>query len=207
MSRADWVSDAQLCHILAALTPANRLALQVARKTGLRIGDVLSLRTAQVEKGQRVTVREQKTGKTRRVYLPAALRLEMLGQAGRLWVFEGRTDWRKHRSRAAVYKDLVRVAKAFKVGGLVARSQSVTPHSTRKAYAVERLSATGSLAAVQRELNHADKETTLLYAMADELTKRKVEKHGKGTIGRTGRGTGNAGAGGGTSKGQRVYRG
>lgn len=102
-------------HVLGALMPANRLACEVSAATGLRIGDVLSLRTEQVEKGQRFTVREQKTGKTRRVYLPKEIHKRALAMAGHRFVFEGRLDGKKHRTRQAVYKDLVRAAKLFRL--------------------------------------------------------------------------------------------
>ena len=89
MSRSSYVEPTALGLVLAALQPANRLVFEVMLATGLRVGDVLSLTTEQVKR-QRFTVREHKTGKTRRVYLPAALQLRLLAQAGRLYVFEGR---------------------------------------------------------------------------------------------------------------------
>ena len=97
--------------------------------TGLRVGDVLKLTTEQVKR-QRFTVRESKTGKTRRVYLPAKLQLQLLAQAGRLYAFEGRTDWRKHRTRQAVWKDTVRCAAFFQRGGSVPRVQR-SAHTAR----------------------------------------------------------------------------
>lgn len=97
MGRADWLDRPAMGHVLAALMPANRLVMECCMATGLRVGDVLALKTADVQHGPRMTVREQKTGKSRRVYWPAELRLRMLQQAGRVWVFEGRNDWRKHR--------------------------------------------------------------------------------------------------------------
>ncbi len=176
--RSDWASDAAIGHVLAALMPQNALALRVSRATGLRISDVLSLKTAQVSKGSRMTVRELKTGKTRRITIPSGLRLEMLASAGRLWAFEGRNDWRKHRTRQAVNKDLARAAKLFRASGVVARGQSISPHTMRKAYAVDEFDRTGDLHAVQQKLNHDDPEITMIYAMSRELTTRK-KKRGK----------------------------
>ena len=46
--RADHVPRDELAHILAALTPPNRLALEVSLATGLRIGDVLAPQTAKL---------------------------------------------------------------------------------------------------------------------------------------------------------------
>ena len=66
--------------LLTALMPANRLALTVSMTTGLRIGDVLHLKTYDILRTSRPTITERKTGKHRRVYFPRALREEMLRQ-------------------------------------------------------------------------------------------------------------------------------
>lgn len=166
--------------VLAALQPPNRLVFEVMLATGLRVGDVLSLTTAQVQR-QRFTVREQKSGKTRRVYLPAKLQLQLLAQAGRLYCFEGRNDWRKHRTRQAVWKDCQRVAAFFRRSGGVPRGVAVSPHSARKVYAVGEFRRTGSLDDVRRKLNHdpAHAATTLLYAMSDQLDAQQLRALGK----------------------------
>lgn len=150
--------------------------MQVSMTTGLRVSDVLGLKTAQLRQSQRVSVRELKTGKTRRVWLPRELYDEMLEQAGRLWVFEGRTDWRKPRCRSAVYKDVKRAAGLFRASGVVPRNAQISPHTARKVAAVDVMHKTGDLEAVARKLNHSDgdREVTALYALADVLTARKL---------------------------------
>lgn len=167
--RADYVPKDELAHVYAALMPANRLACQVAEHTGLRIGDVLALRTEQLCKGQRFTVREAKTGKSKRIYLPRKLHDDLMAQAGAAWVFPSPRDGTKHRTRQAVWADIKRAAKAFRL------RQNVTPHSLRKVYAVEQWEETGDLAKVGKALNHepAHPETTMIYAMARELYRRK----------------------------------
>lgn len=176
MGRADWLDRPAMGHVLAALMPANRLIMECCMASGLRVGDVLALKTADVQHGPRMTVREQKTGKSRRVYWPAELRLRMLQQAGRVWVFEGRNDWRKHRTRSAVYKDLQRAARVFRASGVVPRGAQVSTHTGRKIRAVDEFRRTGSVGKVAALLNHDEghSEVTLLYALADELTRRKV---------------------------------
>jgi len=167
MARSEWAPPEQMEHVLAALTPENRLVAEVCMRTGLRVGDVLRLKTNQLQ-GQRFTVQEQKTGKNRRIYLPKKLYETLLSQAGYIWVFPGRCDGKKHRTRQAVYKDIKRAAKAFRL------PQNVTPHSMRKAWAVGEFARVGGdLQRVQHMLNHSDPSITLLYVMADELTQRK----------------------------------
>lgn len=46
--RADWVDREAMGHVLAALMPENRLAVEIAMSTGLRISDVLSIKTEQI---------------------------------------------------------------------------------------------------------------------------------------------------------------
>lgn len=168
--RADYIHAEELEHILAALMPANRLALRVSMATGLRIGDVLALRT--INLSPRMTVREEKTGKSRRIYIPAALLEELRARAGRYWAFEGRTDPRNHRTRQAVYKDLRRAASLFRLPSAL----HLSPHSARKVYAVDQYHKDGDLKRVQRLLNHESEAVTMLYAMADLLTARRLGK-------------------------------
>ncbi|HBC26682.1 MAG TPA: hypothetical protein DC013_04645 [Ruminococcaceae bacterium] len=167
--RADWLEINEFEHLLAALTPPNRLACEVSACTGLRISDVLNLRSDRLQ--ERFTVRELKTGKTRRVRLPCALLDRLIAQSGKIYVFEGRESYRKPRTRQAVYKDLKRAAKLFRLHGC-----QISPHSARKIYAVNAYKRTGSLRRVRELLNHTDEAVTVLYAMADELTRRKTGK-------------------------------
>lgn len=159
-------------HLLAALTPPNRLACEMSLRYGMRIGDVLSLKTEQLRKGK-LSYREQKTGKRRVVNVSRKFRDILLSQAGRVYVFEHRTDPYRHRTRQAVWKDLKRVARIFRLG-------DVSVHSCRKGYAVRNYRQSGDIEKVKRLLNHSDEAVTMLYAMADVLSKR-VEKmfHGE----------------------------
>ena len=168
MATADHIDPVELGHLLAALMPENRLALEISLATGLRISDVLGLRTEVLRSASdgRVTVRELKTGKNRRVRVPAELRERALGLAGRLYVFEHRYSRDKHRTRQAVWKDLKRIASAFRL------KSNITPHSARKAYAVEKYQQVG-LKRLQGLLQHKDEAVTVIYALADELTARK----------------------------------
>ncbi len=167
-TRADYIARQEFGHILAALMPPNRLALEVSLATGLRISDVLNMRTAQL--AERMTVRELKTGKNRRIRLPLELYQRCLSQAGKVWVWEGRTDWKKHRTRQAVYKDIKRTAALFRLP----HGLQISPHTARKVYAVTAYQQSGSLRHVQQLLQHSDEAVTMLYAMADEMTARRM---------------------------------
>ena len=168
--RTDWVPRREFGHILSALMPANRLALEIAEHNGLRISDALSLRTDKLE--SRMTIKELKTGKKRRIYIPVELLERARRMCGRYWVFEHRTDPKKHRTRQAVYKDLKLVAKTFRL------KANVAPHTARKVFAVEQYHKCGNLKHVQELLNHSDEAVTMLYALADELSKRTLPPGG-----------------------------
>lgn len=175
--RADYIPEDSMKHLLAALMPENRLALQASMASGLRIGDVLRLRTARLAK--RMTVREEKTQKSRRVYWPNDLYFRLLKNAGKFYVFPGRLSERKHRTRQAVYKDLTRTAKLFRLDGR-RLNEHVSPHTARKIYAVEQLRRYGgNVRKVQQLLNHSNEAVTCLYALADQLTERRL--HGRVT--------------------------
>ena len=91
----------------------------------------------------------------------------MRQQAGRRWCFEGARDWRKPRTRQAVYYDLKKAAAKF---GL---PQNISPHTLRKNYAVYLRHKGKTVGQVQRTLNHSNAMTTMLYMYADKLTEQK----------------------------------
>lgn len=169
--RSQWVDDDTMSHILAALTTPNRNAVLVSMITGLRISDVLSLKTPCLWQ-ERFTVTEQKTNKRRTVRLPLRLRETLLRYAGRVYVFEGRLSPFSHRTRQAVYKDIRRAAEAFRI------TCCVSPHSARKCYAVREYKRDMDIRRVQRLLNHDNEAVTMLYAMADQLTEKRTRKRG-----------------------------
>lgn len=157
-------------HVLAALTPANRLVCEVCVSTGLRVGDVVRLRSVQL--APQFWITEQKTGKKRRVNLTNNLLVKLKAQAGPVWVFQGSRDPGKHRTRQAVWRDVKRAAKAFRL------PQNIGVHSLRKVYAVNQLGkARGNLGKVQRALNHSDAATTMIYAMSYQLYQDKYQSN------------------------------
>ena len=165
MARTSYANGTQMGHILAAMMPTNALVVRACMKTGLRVSDVLSLKTVQLKPRQ--TVREQKTGKSRRVVWGQELYTQMLEQAGRIWVFESRTDPKRHRTRQAVYKDIKRAAAVFQRTGAVSKRQCIGTHTARKIAAVDAYRK-GGIQAAQRLLNHSEPAITLLYALADK---------------------------------------
>ena len=163
MARSQWACREMCEHLLAACTVQNREALRLSMDYGMRIGDVLRMPSSALS-APYWSFREEKTGKRRRVALSEAHRRACASFAGKCYVFEHRLDVHRHRTRQAVWKDLKRIARMYRLCG-------ISPHTMRKTYSVEAYRASGGdLKRVQRLLNHSDEAVTVLYALADELT-------------------------------------
>lgn len=172
--RTEYLLEREVELVLAALTETNRLVMRTCLQTGLRVGDVLALTPERLKPHFWVT--EQKTGKKRQVGLPEPLLSDLKKHAGRVWVFPGRNGL-KHHTRQAVWKDVKRAARAFRL------EQNVGTHSARKVYAVELMRKYGDIDRVRRALNHGSESVTLIYALADQqlAAKYKRRRSGKGT--------------------------
>lgn len=170
--RTEWLPKGEMEVLLRALSPENRLACEISLATGLRINDVLALTPEKVRK-QRFTLREEKTGKTRRIRLPAELVARALALSGQHYIFEHRLNGRRHRTRQAVFKDLKKACANFGI------KKNIAPHSLRKIYAVEEYELTGDLKKVQKLLNHSNEAVTMLYAMANSVRKKRQKRSKK----------------------------
>ena len=169
--KTEYLLNREVDLVLSALTPVNRLVMRVAVYTGLRLSDVLSLRTDQLARQFWIT--ESKTKKRRHVGLSEPLLSDLRAQAGKIWVFENARNPANHRTRQAVWKDVKRAASAFRL------PQNVAPHSFRKVYAVDLLQKYGDLARVRRALNHSSDSVTMIYAMADAQLRAKYKRRRK----------------------------
>ena len=153
------MSHGGMSHVLALLTPANRLAMEIALQTGLRINDVLSMRKEDVSR--RFVVIEQKTGKKRVVFLTKDLVDRARGDGAPGFVFPHARDAERHRTRQAVWRDVARAARALRV-------RHVSPHTARKVFAVDYYRAHGrDMERTRKVLNHDRSLTTMLYVLSD----------------------------------------
>lgn len=166
MATTEYLLEKELETVLALLTPQNRVIMRTVLHTGLRVGDVLAIKTEDL--APRMRVKEAKTGKYKTIGLPASLLADIKDQAGEGWAFPGRFEG--HKSRQAVWADIKRAAAACRL------PQNVGTHSGRKVYAVRLLKKYGDIEKVRRLLNHDYLSVTLLYAMADSLLEQKYKK-------------------------------
>lgn len=163
--RTEYLLSKEVDHVLAALMPQNRLIMELALHTGLRISDILGMTPEQIKPQGWIT--EAKTGKRRQYGIPADLLKKIRAQMGKEWAFPGR-DEKKPKTRQAVWADVKRAAKAFRL------PQNIAPHSFRKVYAVELMRKYGDVERVQKVLCHSRPSVTAIYAMADVLLERKM---------------------------------
>lgn len=167
----EYLYNREIGHVLAALTPQNALIMRVILHTGMRLSDVLELRTDQLKPSGWYT--ERKTGKKRRYGLPSDLLDEIRAQVGHKWAFPGRKAG-THKTRQAVWTDVKRASRAFRL------PQNIGPHSARKVYAVELMRKYGDIERVRRALNHSNGTVTMIYAMADQLLEQRLQRRKRG---------------------------
>ena len=161
----EYLYQQEIDRVLSALMPQNALIVRVMLHTGMRLSDALTMRSEGLATSGWYV--EAKTGKKRRYGLPRPLLEAIQEQAGPEWAFPGRKKG-THKTRQAVWKDIKRASKAFRL------PQNVGAHSFRKVYAVRLMEKYKDLERVRRSLNHCSGSVTAIYAMADILLDRKL---------------------------------
>lgn len=163
----EYLLDREVERVLSALMPQNRLIMRMVLRNGMRLSDALEFKTDNLKLAGWYV--EKKTGKRRRYGLDAALLADIRAQAGPEWAFPGRNG-QSHKSRQAVWADVKRAARAFRL------RQNVAPHSFRKSYAVKLLAKYGDIDRVRRNLNHTSTSVTAIYAISDVLLERRLRE-------------------------------
>lgn len=165
----EYLLEQEVQRVLAALMPQNRLIIETILQTGLRISDVLELRTADLKMSMWVT--EKKTGKKHRCGIKKDLFNAIMEQSGDIWAFPGRKPG-SHKTRQSVWHDVKRAAVAFRL------PQNVGTHSFRKVYAVNLMEKYGDIKRVQRAMAHYSPSITAIYAAADTLLEARLKRKG-----------------------------
>lgn len=143
------------------LSYENYLALRISLETGLRIGDVVALKAESLQ-GQQISYKAQKTGKNGTATITKELAEKLRKISGSTYIFESNSK-SGHRTRQTVWKDVKRAAQ------LAGIERNIAPHSARKTHAVQTFKNKG-FAAAQRELQHDDPGTTMLYVFSGVMS-------------------------------------
>ena len=171
--RNTQLTDMDFDRIIRHSSVEDRAIWILAAETGFRIDDLLRVRQYQITRATSsdhpfLILAERKTGKTRSVPLTP----KALDAIATLWRYVVKRhplayffQARRHLSgqkgklhRATVYRHFSQALKDTKLDG-----KGYTVHSLRKLYALHAYERTGSLLAVQEDLNHTSLNTPMLY--------------------------------------------
>ena len=157
----------------------DKAMLELLYASGLRVSELVTLRTAQVNfQGDYLTVRG-KGGKSRAVpfgrwaretlreYLNNVRRLLLKGKSS-VYLFTNRSG--KPLSRQGFWK----IIRSYALGAGI--EKRVTPHTLRHSFATHLLEGGADLRAVQAMLGHADISTTQIYTHVDGARLKKVHR-------------------------------
>lgn len=158
--RTDYIDPKIMWRVVDDLQPQNRLVMELCMETGLRVGDAVSLPFSALQ-GQSIIYTAQKTGKTGKAKITNELFRALVRNTDGFFLFPSRRAASGHITRQAVWTDVKKVSRKLDI------KENVAPHSARKVFAVEHMKTEG-VAAVQKELQHGDLGTTLLYCLSDK---------------------------------------
>jgi site-specific recombinase XerD len=159
--RTNKLNSEIVAQFLQRLNYKHELVCRVGLATGLRISDILRLTINQV-KIEKPTIKEKKTGKSKRIYIPKKLREELKQFHARTshneYIFYSESE-SGHISRQAVWKDFKKASENLHIKG------NIAPHSTRKSYACKLLMKGKNYTYIKDKLNHSNITDTLLYVL------------------------------------------
>jgi len=138
----------------------NYLMFVLGINTGLRIGDMLKLKVEDVRNKTHILLKEQKTDKTKKLFINSALRDEIdkyiKNMADYEYLFQSRNGNNQPLSRSQSYRIL---NKAGKEVGL----EHIGNHSTRKTFGYFHYKKHKDVALLQELFNHSAPSITLDY--------------------------------------------
>lgn len=142
-------------------SPRDRLLFTLGINTGLRISDLLALRVGDMRGQDHVTLKEKKTGKTKRLHLNDASKTAINALVPPTaknddWLFPSRKGT-EPISRVQAFRILNDAAKR------AGMKESVSCHSLRKTFGMFAYRNGADLAVLQSLFNHASQRVTLRY--------------------------------------------
>ncbi|MGM0438761.1 MAG: site-specific integrase [Bacillota bacterium] len=146
--------------ILKKKSYRNYMLFVLGINTGLRIGDLLSLKVEDVRNKSHIIIKEQKTSKNKQFLINENLRRELNeyieGMAEHEYLFQSRVGKNKALSRFQAYRIL---SAAGREAGL----ERIACHSTRKTFGYHHYKRYKDVALLQKLFNHSSPSITLDY--------------------------------------------
>ena len=164
--KSRYLDKEEISKLRAALTPSEWLPLWVSLETGLRVGDVVKLKKRDL-KGNELHYIAEKTKKSGVATISQKLKKELEAIHGK-YIFPSYKSG-KHLTRQAVWQRIKRAGERAGVD-----LEGVSPHSMRKAFAVELYREKG-FKTVQNALQHSNTATTEIYSFADFDTGKNAD--------------------------------
>lgn len=162
--RVDILTEKECQAVRNALHGQYRIIFDIGRTTGLRVSDILKLKKSQLARTC-FTVREQKTNKSRRIYMSSRIR--------RIY-----KDYKTDDSKAFTVSR-TSVWRAFKRAGLQCGiKKNIGTHTMRKSYAVHHTQRYG-LYDTQKRLNHTHINDTINYTISNDFIKPQRGRKGR----------------------------
>ena len=134
-----------------------RLIYDIGCATGLRVSDIIKLEK-KILAIKEPTITEQKTNKSKRIYIPKKLKEELkeYSKYNKRFIFESKSKC-GHITRQAVFKHFKRIAK------IIETKENIGTHTMRKNYACKLLKKGKNYKYIKDKLNHERLNDTLLY--------------------------------------------
>ena len=147
--------------------------------TGLRIGDLIALRVCEVNRGDKLRLQEEKTGKRQEIKIGQRLRevldAELEGMPDNAFLFPSRQrDKRgriKHITTATAWHDMKLIAKWFDI------DFPFSCHSLRKTFGYWHYQENKNLPLLARHFNHSDLRVTSRYIGLDDEEEHKATEN------------------------------
>ncbi len=150
--------------------PRDYILFLLGINTGLRIGDLLSLKVKDLKGKQKMTVREGKTNKPRVIHVRNIydeLNAYMRDLPADAWLFPSRKG-NGPISRVQAYRQLNKAADMVDI------TDGIGTHTLRKTFGYWHYKQFKDIAELQLLLNHAHPEVTLRYI---GITEEQIEHH------------------------------
>lgn len=158
--KSKYIDTEELSRLHSTIADESWLPFWVSLETGLRVGDVVSIKASAV-KDDGIHFKAQKTGKKGIARISKKLREALPKRKRGEYLFPSPTKPGKHITRQAVWKRLKTACKRIGID-----PEGISPHSMRKVFSVELYREKG-FKAVKEALQHSNSATTEIYSFAD----------------------------------------